>query len=95
MATPLTPVERTCALLLSDLFLDGDPTCHYDYMVRELDELPMLISEIEDFLWGEVYPVLIWNLVACAGQWGAFDEDQVWQLIEQRRDLRSLDPVFT
>jgi len=85
MALPLTPVERTCTLLLSDLFLDGDPTYHYDHVARQLDELPTLISEIENFLWGEVYPVLIWNLLDTTGQWGMFFEDQVCDPINARR----------
>jgi hypothetical protein len=48
--------RRTCATL-SDFFLDTMLTSsELEYIARDLDELPILISEIEKFLWDEVLP---------------------------------------
>jgi len=89
MGSHLTPPERACALSLSDLFLDaGLQDWQLQAVAEELAELPLQLEEIEAFLWKEVFPVLIWNLVAHVGQWGGFTEEEVCDPIDARRANR-------
>jgi len=68
MPTAPCPTERACALTLSNLFLDGTlPEWQRNGMARDLANLPFNIDQIESFLWNDVYPALIWNLIAYTG----------------------------
>jgi hypothetical protein len=84
--TILSPSERTCCYLLSDLFLDTElQDFSMEYIVRELHQLPLSLQHIENLFWHDVYPVLIYNLASVAGEWMYFEEDEVCQAIELRR----------
>src|SRR5216684_1908558 len=71
---------------LSKLFLDDElQPSDFERIAQILTESPYLLEEIEDILYGEVYPVCIWNLLSVAGEWGMFDGDRLQAAILRRK----------
>jgi len=65
---------------LSDLFLDtdiGDLT--FNYIARTVIESKLSVSEVEEILWYEVYPVLESNLRNVAGNWEGWTDEWLLQ----------------
>ena len=66
---------------LSDLFLDTDISFTYQWRIDVLAASPYSITELEDILIDEVYPICKYNLFSVAGEWAGFDltwlEDQI------------------
>ena len=61
---------------LSDLFLDtelGEP--HLRHIARVVAASGYTEAEVEEILYGEVFPVCIWNMRSVAGEWAGFDVD--------------------
>ena len=80
---PLTRTQGACALILSELFPNGDlPSWYRNAIARDLDRQSCTIAEMETLLWNDVYPALIWNLLYYPGQSGGFEEDQVRHAME-------------
>lgn len=64
---------------LSDLFLDTEIEDHvFVYIARTVSECGLSLSEAEDILWYEVYPVLEGNLRNVAGVWEGWP-DSWWR----------------
>lgn len=60
---------------LSDLFLDTElDDTTYQYIARTINESDFTLSEIEQILWYEVYPVLSNNLRSVAGVWDGWSD---------------------
>lgn len=60
---------------LSDLFLDteiSDTT--YEYIARTIEESGLSLTEAENILWYEVYPVLEKNLRSITGVWDGWSD---------------------
>lgn len=74
---------------LSDLFLDtelseGDLCC----IAEKLRQFPYAPAEIEYILRNEVTPVFGSNLLSVAGEWTAWNEEQVRAIMERWRPRR-------
>ena len=55
---------------LSDLFLDTEiEDFTFKYIARTISESGLSLSEVEEILWYEVYPVLESNLRSVTGVW--------------------------
>lgn len=60
---------------LSDLFLDTEiEDSTLKYIARTVSESEFSLSEVEDILWYEVYPVLESNLRGVAGVWEGWSD---------------------
>lgn len=65
---------------LSDLFLDTEIEDHvFTYIARTVSECGLSLSETEDILWYEVYPVLEGNLRNVAGVWEGWPDSWLLQ----------------
>ena len=65
---------------LSDLFLDTEINeVNYQYIARIVSESSLSLTEIENILWHEVYPVLESNLRSVAGVWDGWSDE--WLLL--------------
>ena len=61
---------------LSDLFLDTEiDDITYKYIAKTIQESELSLSEIENILWYEVYPVLESNLRSVAGVWEGWSDE--------------------
>jgi hypothetical protein len=89
------PGRRLAWDALSDLFLDTDVSLFRDGRVQSLSALPYTISELEQILADEVFPVCKYNLISVAGVWSGFNEDWLERAIlrRQRWPLRALRRV--
>ena len=67
--------RRPVWLALSDVFLDPDTALSRAWRVSELARSPYSVTELEDILVFEVYPVCGPNLWSVAGVWAGFDAD--------------------
>jgi hypothetical protein len=86
-STRLTPAERMCCTLLSELFLDIMLTPHdYFLIARRLRELDLPIDTIEHMLRYEIFPVLWTNFLNITGEWGGWDEDWLVDQVEKWRE---------
>jgi hypothetical protein len=71
---------------LSELFLDTELQPEdFQSLGRILAASPYTLDEIEDILYGEVYPICIWNLLSVAGEWAGFDIDCLQEAIQKRQ----------
>lgn len=60
---------------LSDLFLDTEiEDSTFKYIACTVSESDFYLSEVEDILWYEVYPVLESNLRSVAGVWEGWSD---------------------
>lgn len=67
---------------LSELFLDTElQPADFQRLGRTLAASSYKLDEIEEILYGEVYPVCIWNLRCVAGEWAGFDSDSLQEAI--------------
>lgn len=65
---------------LSDLFLDTEiEDSTFKYIARAVSESGFSLSEVEDILWYEVYPVLESNLRSVAGVWEGWSDTWLLQ----------------
>ncbi|CAK0745923.1 conserved hypothetical protein [Gammaproteobacteria bacterium] len=69
---------------LSDLFLDTDVSLSRSWRIEMLAELPYTISELEQILIDEIYPICKYNLLSVAGQWAGFDSGWLEEKILRR-----------
>lgn len=61
---------------LSDLFLDTElQQYHFDGMARAVADSPYSLSEIEEILIRELYPVCMPVLMSLTGEWAGFDSN--------------------
>ena len=85
--TRLTPAERTCCTLLSELFLDiGLGPHNYFLIARWLRKLDLPIDSIEHMLRYEIFPVLWTNFLNITGEWAGWDEDWLVDQVEKWRE---------
>ena len=70
-------------LALSDLYLDTDTELFIESCAATLAESPFSREELARILFREVHPLLVFNLLSVAGQWGGFDP--AWLTAEIRR----------
>ena len=67
---------------LSDLFLDTElQDYNFTYIAKAMKASDYSMTEIEDILMLEVFPVCIGNLHIVAGEWAGFHEDWVIKTI--------------
>lgn len=67
---------------LSELFLDTElQPVDFDRLGRALAASAYTLDGIEEILYGEVYPICIWNLRCVAGEWAGFDSDSLQEAI--------------
>jgi hypothetical protein len=65
---------------LSQLFLDTEvDDVTFKYIARTISESGRSLSEVEDILWYEVYPVLESNLRSVAGVWDGWPDSWLLQ----------------
>lgn len=65
---------------LSDLFLDTEiDEVTYEYIAQVVSRSDYTLTEIENILWHEVYPVLEGNLGSVAGVWEGWTDDWLAQ----------------
>lgn len=65
---------------LSDLFLDTEVEDYvFKYIARTISECGLSLSEAEEILWYEVYPVLEGNLRSGAGVWEGWSDSWLLQ----------------
>jgi hypothetical protein len=65
---------------LSDLFLDTEiDELTFNYIARSISECDLSLSEAEEILWYEVYPVLEDNLRSVAGVWEGWSDEWLLQ----------------
>jgi len=65
---------------LSDLFLDTEiDELTFKYIARSISESDLSLSEAEEILWYEVYPVLESNLRCVAGVWEGWSDEWLLQ----------------
>ncbi|BFM21346.1 DUF7079 family protein [Gilvimarinus japonicus] len=65
---------------LSDLFLDTEIEDYvFKYIARTISECELSLSETEEILWYEVYPVLEGNLRSVAGVWEGWPDSWLLQ----------------
>ena len=79
-----TQIEARLPLwrVLSDLFLDTElQNYHYEHIAEVVLESNFKPSEVQRFLWDEVFPALADNLRIATGEWGAFEDDWLRQRI--------------
>lgn len=70
---------------LSDLFLDTEIEDYvFKYIARTVSECELSLSEAEDVLWYEVYPVLEGNLRSVAGVWEGWPDSWLLQNLPAR-----------
>ena len=82
----LTPAEKKCCTLLSELFLDIWLGPHDHFLIaRGLRKLDLPVDTIEHMLHYEVFPVLWTNFLCTAGEWGGWDEDWLADQVEKWR----------
>jgi hypothetical protein len=80
---------------LSDLFLDDElQPSDFEHIAQTLAASPYLLEEIENTLYGEVYPICIWNMLSVAGEWGMFDGDRLQAAILRRQQRWVKIPRF-
>jgi hypothetical protein len=74
--------RRPVWVALSALFLDMqlEPP-DFQRLGRTLASSPYTLNEIEDILFGEVYPACIWNLRMLGGVYWGFDADWLEEAI--------------
>ncbi|KAK7212681.1 hypothetical protein V2G26_019859 [Clonostachys chloroleuca] len=83
---PLTEIEKRACISLSTLFLDCEMTASkIDEVARSLQPLHMPLDQLDKILYDDVFPVLYPNLVATAGIWDAFDENELINRVDDRR----------
>jgi len=69
-------------IALSDLFLDTElQEYNYVHIAKTMSESPYTLTEVEDILMMEVFPVCIANLHSVAGEWSGFYENWVCKSI--------------
>ena len=76
---------------LSELFLDTElQELDLRWIARVIVASGYSDREVEAILYGEVYPVLIWNLLQPIGQWGGFNAERLEEriLARERRILK-------
>lgn len=74
LPSPPDPRRRTAWELLSRLFLDTDYTnAELDALATDLSRTNYSLSELEDILFDEVYPVCAPNLSNPIGDWSHYD----------------------
>ncbi|CAI6047488.1 unnamed protein product [Clonostachys chloroleuca] len=56
-----------------------------DEVARSLQPLHMPLDQLDKILYDDVFPVLYPNLVATAGIWDAFDENELINRVDDRR----------
>ena len=71
-------------LALSELFLDTDVSQSRTSRARELADSPFSLTELEQILVHDVYPVCRTNLWSVAGVWTGFDPTWLAQQITAR-----------
>jgi len=70
---------------LSDLFLDTEITdTTYEYIARTIDESGLSLTEAENILWYEVYPVLEKNLRSMTGVWDGWSDAWLLEHLSKR-----------
>ena len=91
LATTSSVIEERLPVweALSDFFLDTElDEADYRRIADVLASSPYSLSDTEEILRHEVYPVLIWNLRSVAGEWAGFDRDWLRESIEPRLNKR-------
>jgi len=64
----------------SDLFLDTEIEDYvFEFIARTISECGLSLSEAEEILWYEVYPVLEGNLRSVAGVWEGWPDSWLLQ----------------
>jgi hypothetical protein len=67
---------------LSDLFLDTElDEAALRHIALKLVESDYTDEELADILYGEVFPVCIWNMRSVAGEWAGIDTDWLQERI--------------
>ena len=65
---------------LSDLFLDTEiDELTFNYIATTISENSASLSDVEEILWFEVYPVLESNLRSVAGVWEGWSDEWLLQ----------------
>ena len=62
---------------LSRLFLDTDVSLDRTHRARVLASSPYSMTEIEEILASEVFPVCVWNFSSIAPEWAGFNADSL------------------
>ncbi len=81
------PSRRAAWEALSDLYLDTDVSLSRSWRIEKLSESSYTITELEQILIDEIYPICKYNLLSVAGVWTGFDP--VWLEGEILRRLAS------
>ncbi|KAI2621200.1 hypothetical protein GGR54DRAFT_92399 [Hypoxylon sp. NC1633] len=89
----LSDAEKSACICLSTLFLDNEMTsAEVDDMAQSLYRLRLPITQLDDLLRNDVFPVLRTNLFSMAGVWGYFDETElINRITSHRRQPRILE----
>jgi len=70
---------------LSTLFLDTEiDDTDFAFIARVIAETDYSISEVQNILWGEVFPVLKANLISVAGEWAGWTDEWLVENITPR-----------
>jgi hypothetical protein len=72
-------------LALSELYLDTDVEPSIEPCATVLAESPYSREELQRILFEEVHPLLVFNLLSVAGQWGGFDSDWLAAAIRRQQ----------
>ena len=77
MRKPIEDIDnrRPVWLALSNLFLDTDTNLFKEQIIKTLSNSPYSISELDEIMQNEVYPVCYTNLYGIAGEWSGFDPE--------------------
>ena len=84
MLLPSEDVQRRRPVweALSDLFLGTELSeAVLRYIARVVTASGYTDAEVEQILYGEVFPVCIWNMRQVAGEWAGIDIDRLQQCI--------------
>lgn len=89
--TMLDPAARAKRLpvwtALGELFLDTELTAtDLQAIAKVLEQSPYDVTEVEHILRREVAPAFIGNLMAVAGQWVPWTEDEVREIMNRSLD---------
>lgn len=92
-APPLRPPlgevarRRPVWAALSELYLDTElRPDDYQGIARALRESAYSVAELEQILFLELHPLLVWNLFSVAGEWAYFDIDWIqWRVTSRWR----------
>ncbi len=72
---------------LGEFFLDNEP--NLEYVIRVCSESHYSLKELDQILFGEVWPVLSPNLVSMAGEWAGWDREWLSQRVLAKRSTGS------